>query len=139
MEVATTEEYNPVKQDTRVNKHSGQRELREYGKVPPFNYGMIPQTWENDQHTDRDTQCKGDNDPIDVVELSQKTTMKAGDVRSVKILGALCLIDQEELDWKVLTINKVDAQKQSVRIQINLAFIDKEHFRLQQTKPRGDR
>ena len=83
---------------------------------------MIPQTWENNEHIDRDTKCKGDNDPIDVVELSQKTTMQTGNVRSVKILGALCLIDQEELDWKVLTINKADAIKHSVRIGLNNFF-----------------
>ena len=42
MEVATTEEFNPVKQDTRKNRHTGERELRTYGKEPPFNYGMMP-------------------------------------------------------------------------------------------------
>jgi hypothetical protein len=42
MEVATDEEYNPVKQDTRKNKKTGEKELRYYGKEPPFNYGMIP-------------------------------------------------------------------------------------------------
>ena len=40
--------------------------------------------------------------------MSQKTTIKTGEVRNVKILGSLCLIDQEELDWKILTINEVD-------------------------------
>lgn len=42
MEVATTEEYNPIRQDTRSNKETGERELRFYGKEPLFNYGMIP-------------------------------------------------------------------------------------------------
>jgi len=42
MEVATTEEFNPVKQDTRKNKKTGEQELRFYGKEPLFNYGMMP-------------------------------------------------------------------------------------------------
>ena len=42
MEVATTEENNPVKQDTRKNKTTGEKELRSYGIQPVFNYGMFP-------------------------------------------------------------------------------------------------
>jgi inorganic pyrophosphatase len=36
-----------------------------------WNYGAIPQTWENPEHIDPDTNCKGDGDPIDVVEIGQ--------------------------------------------------------------------
>ncbi len=34
-----------------------------------WNYGAIPQTWEDPSHVDPDTGCKGDGDPIDVVEI----------------------------------------------------------------------
>ena len=70
MELATTEEYNPIKQDTKKDKLTGEHKLREYGIKPCFNYGFIPQTWENNRHLDAETGCYGDNDPLDVVEMS---------------------------------------------------------------------
>jgi len=36
-----------------------------------WNYGAIPQTWEDPSHVDPDTGCKGDGDPIDVVEIGE--------------------------------------------------------------------
>ena len=64
-EVATTEEKNPIKQDTKQGK------LRSftYGKIP-FNYGCLPQTWEDPHKAEEESKCKGDNDPLDVVEIS---------------------------------------------------------------------
>lgn len=70
MEVSTTEEYNPVKQDTKKDKVTGEKIPRHYGKDPCFNYGMMPQTWENNRHLHRETGCYGDNDPLDVIEIS---------------------------------------------------------------------
>jgi inorganic pyrophosphatase len=34
-----------------------------------FNYGAFPQTWEDPSHISQDTGKKGDNDPLDVVEI----------------------------------------------------------------------
>ena len=34
-----------------------------------WNYGAIPQTWEDPEHIDPDTKCQGDGDPIDVIEI----------------------------------------------------------------------
>lgn len=42
MEVDTTSEYNPVIQDIKKDKETGQMVLRHYGVEPMFNYGMIP-------------------------------------------------------------------------------------------------
>jgi inorganic pyrophosphatase len=47
---------------------------------------------------------KGDDDPIDIVDLSQKDR-KLLDIIKVKVLGAFCLIDEGELDWKVLVMD----------------------------------
>lgn len=30
---------------------------------------VLKQTWEDPNHTDKDTKCCGDNDPIDVCEI----------------------------------------------------------------------
>ena len=42
MEVATDERYNPIKQDVKVDKKTGEAYLRHYMLNPCFNYGMIP-------------------------------------------------------------------------------------------------
>ena len=65
MEVSTKEPHNPIAQDIKKGK------LRHftYGSIP-FNYGCLPQTWEDPTVVHPDTQCLGDNDPLDVVELS---------------------------------------------------------------------
>jgi len=54
-----------------------------------------------------DTNAKGDNDPLDAVELSS-TSGKTGDVRQVKILGTYAMIDEGETDWKILVIDVND-------------------------------
>lgn len=42
---------------------------------------------------DSDTQCKGDNDPLDVCEIGNRVAQR-GEVRQVKILGTIALIDE---------------------------------------------
>jgi inorganic pyrophosphatase len=46
---------------------------------------------------------QGDNDPVDVVEIGEKAG-KRGGVYKVKPLGVLAMIDDGELDWKVIAI-----------------------------------
>ena len=43
----------------------------------------------------------GDNDPIDVVEIGSEA-LAMGSITPVKALGVLAMIDDGELDWKVL-------------------------------------
>uniref|UniRef100_M4BYR4 inorganic diphosphatase n=1 Tax=Hyaloperonospora arabidopsidis (strain Emoy2) TaxID=559515 RepID=M4BYR4_HYAAE len=102
MEIATGEPFNPIKQDTKNGK------LREYGwGEMMFNYGAMPQTWEDPSHVTEGTGCVGDNDPIDVVEIGTKQ-WRTGSIVQVKILGVLALIDDNETDWKVICINVED-------------------------------
>ena len=66
-EIATGEEFNPIKQDTKNGK------LRDYNYGDMlFNYGCFPQTWEDPAHVTPDTGCAGDNDPIDACEIGTK-------------------------------------------------------------------
>jgi inorganic pyrophosphatase len=51
--------------------------------------------------------CKGDNDPVDVVEIGSKA-LATGSVSKVKVLGVLAMIDDGELDWKMIAINSED-------------------------------
>ena len=106
MEMATKEKLNPIKQDMKKGK------LRYVANVFPYhgylwNYGAIPQTWEDPNHKDSRTECNGDNDPIDVCEIGHRVGDR-GDIIAVKILGALAMIDEGETDWKVLAIDVTD-------------------------------
>jgi inorganic pyrophosphatase len=97
MEVATKEEGNPIAQDIKKGK------LRDYHGPIFWNYGCLPQTWEDPGVKHPELGCFGDNDPIDVVEIGS-SALAMGSVKSVKPLGVLAMIDDGELDWKVLAI-----------------------------------
>lgn len=70
----------------------------------PFNYGFNPQTWESIFEADPRTNVIGDNDPIDMIEMSGNAC-KRGQVKRVKVLGGLSLVDGGETDWKIVTID----------------------------------
>lgn len=54
-----------------------------------------------------DVDCFGDNDPLDVVEIGS-STLDVGSVTPVKPLGVLSMIDDGELDWKLIAIRADD-------------------------------
>jgi len=106
MEIDLKSGLNPIKQDIKKGK------LRYVANCFPhhgyiWNYGAIPQTWEDPEHTDPSTNCKGDNDPIDVCEIGQKIHAR-GAVIKVKVLGVFAMIDEGETDWKVIAIDVSD-------------------------------
>ncbi|AWP05508.1 putative inorganic pyrophosphatase-like isoform 4 [Scophthalmus maximus] len=106
MEIATKEPLNPIKQDVKKGK------LRYVANIFPhkgyiWNYGALPQTWEDPNHTDAETKCCGDNDPIDVCDIGTQVCFP-GQVIQVKVLGILAMIDEGEMDWKVIAINVKD-------------------------------
>lgn len=119
MEVATKEPSNPIAQDIKKGK------LRDYHGPIFWNYGCLPQTWENPNILHPEVQCKGDNDPVDVVEIGANALASGAvakvstcfvlaiwasspSIMQVKVLGVLAMIDDGELDWKVIAINTED-------------------------------
>jgi len=101
LEISKEEFMNPIKQDVKNGK------LRIVAYKYPFNYGAFPQTWESPSFVHPDTKAKGDNDPVDAVEISS-SVVPTGEVRAVKILGCYAMIDEGETDWKVLCIDVND-------------------------------
>ncbi|KAJ1396572.1 Inorganic pyrophosphatase [Sesbania bispinosa] len=102
MEVATDEPFTPIKQDTKKGK------LRFYPYNIHWNYGLLPQTWEDPSLATAEVEgAFGDNDPVDVVEIGE-SQRKIGDVLRVKPLAALAMIDEGELDWKIVAISLDD-------------------------------
>jgi inorganic pyrophosphatase len=103
MEVDTKAPGNPIKQDEKKGKP------RLYHGPIFWNYGCLPQTWE-DPNVKGDAEVGGafgDDDPVDVVEIGA-AALEMGSFTPVKVLGSLSMIDDGELDWKLLAINPAD-------------------------------
>lgn len=101
MEMMRGEAFNPIGQDTKGGA------LREYHGPIFWNYGFLPQTWEDPTAEHRELKVFGDNDPLDVVEIGSRARGE-GEVLEVKALGSLAMIDSGELDWKVIAVAKDD-------------------------------
>ncbi|KOM24944.1 hypothetical protein LR48_Vigan27s001400 [Vigna angularis] len=83
-----------------------------------WNYGLLPQTWENPSFANSKVEgALGDKDPVDVVEIGERER-KIGEVLKVKPLGALAMIDEGELDSKIVAIS-VDDPKASLVNYVN--------------------
>ncbi|KAJ0178573.1 hypothetical protein K1T71_005348 [Dendrolimus kikuchii] len=113
MEISLGEPLNPIKQDVKKGA------LRFVSNVFPhhgyiWNYGALPQTWENPHHVDPQTQARGDNDPVDVLEIGRRVARR-GDVVPVRLLGALALIDEGETDWKLIAVDARDEDAARLR------------------------
>ncbi|KAI3896121.1 hypothetical protein MKX03_020091 [Papaver bracteatum] len=85
MEVATDEPYTPIKQDTNKGK------LRFYPYNINWNYGLLPQTWE---------------DPT--VANSEVDGAFGDDDSAFLCFTALATINEGELDWKIVAISLDD-------------------------------
>ncbi|XP_062022243.1 soluble inorganic pyrophosphatase 6, chloroplastic [Rosa rugosa] len=108
MEVATDEPNTPIKQDTKKGK------LRYYPYNINWNYGLLPQTWEDPSLANSEVDgAFGDNDPVDVVEIGE-SRRKVGEILKVKPLAALAMIDEGELDWKIVAISLDDPKSSLV-------------------------
>ena len=65
---------------------------------------VCKQTWEDPQSTHPETKAKGDNDPLDVCEIGEQVGY-VGQVKQVKVLGIMALLDEGETDWKVIVVD----------------------------------
>lgn len=115
MEMNKEHTENPIMQD--VNKDGSPRYYT-YG-IPFFNYGLLPQTWEDPNHRDDQTGAKGDGDPIDVIELGEGP-LGMGSIVPVKVIGSLALIDEGETDHKILAIRQSDHRFKSINSMADL-------------------
>lgn len=116
MEVNKNAVYNTIMQDT--NKDGSPRYYT-YG-TPFFNYGLLPQTWEDPENCDFNHHC-GDNDPLDVIEIGSEP-LPMGSVVPVKVLGSLELIDEGETDHKIIAIRVDDPDAYSINDMASLEY-----------------
>ncbi|KAI8917886.1 inorganic diphosphatase [Powellomyces hirtus] len=106
LEISKDEAFNPIKQDIKKGKLRFVRNcFPHHGYI--WNYGAFPQTWEDPTSVHPDTKAKGDNDPLDVCEIGE-TIGYVGQVKQVKVLGTMALLDEGETDWKIIAIDVND-------------------------------
>lgn len=106
MEISKELPLNPIIQDSKKGKPRFVHNcFPHHGYI--WNYGAIPQTWESPAHIDPATNCKGDNDPIDICDISERVCT-IGEVKQVKVLGCMAMIDEGETDWKIIGIDVND-------------------------------
>ncbi|KAG8950467.1 Inorganic pyrophosphatase [Tulasnella sp. 424] len=106
MEISKEETFNPIKQDIKKGKLRFVRNcFPHHGYI--WNYGAFPQTWEDPTVQHAETKAKGDNDPLDVCEIGEAVGY-TGQVKQVKVLGIMALLDEGETDWKVIVVDVTD-------------------------------
>ncbi|ODV85129.1 hypothetical protein CANARDRAFT_28429 [[Candida] arabinofermentans NRRL YB-2248] len=108
-EISTQLLGNPIVQDSKKGKLRFIDNIYPH-KGYPHNYGAFPQTWEDPTEASEITpglKLKGDNDPLDVIDIGNRLC-EIGEIKQVKILGSLALIDDGELDWKIIAIDVRD-------------------------------
>ncbi|KXJ91973.1 inorganic pyrophosphatase [Microdochium bolleyi] len=106
LEISKDELLNPIKQDIKKGKLRFVRNCFPH-KGYLWNYGAFPQTWEDPNAIHPETKAKGDNDPLDVCEIGELVGY-TGQIKQVKVLGVMALLDEEETDWKVIVVDVND-------------------------------
>ena len=132
MEMSKCMKHNPI-----IHDKNKDRNIRTFPFPIKWNYGFIPQTWEDPNHQIESlNNLSGDNDPVDIVILGD-ITYSIGTVINIKVIGTFAMIDNNEVDYKVIAIdcNNVNATKintdADVRSYLNMDEINdiKEWFR----------
>ncbi len=105
-EMNKIEQFNPLlRKINKVNTTLGNVvNTRDYSKDPEMNYGFLPRTFSSKDKIYFNN-LRGDNDPLDVIDISGPFDAEPGDIRSGNVLGSFCLIDQGEMDWKIIISN----------------------------------
>lgn len=98
-EVQTELPGNVIREDPKAS-----RWLRAFAEPVPFNYGCFPQTFRDPLEADDIHGAPGDNDPLDVIDLAPEPA-RVGEIVICRPLGAVCLIDEEKADWKIIVVN----------------------------------
>lgn len=121
MEVQKAKPNNVISQDSNSD---GSPRHYTYG-TPFFNYGYIPQTWE-DPSVKSLMGHAGDNDPLDVIEVGLNP-IPMGSVTPCRVLGSIELIDGGETDHKIICISLSDPDADRIHSMSDLDFIKKGH------------
>jgi inorganic pyrophosphatase len=101
-----------------IDKATGLLKLdrpQKYSNLCPMPYGFVPQTLCDDDVADlamtatSRTGIKGDQDPLDVCVLCERTINHAGILMTARPIGGLRMIDGNEADDKIIAVLEADA------------------------------
>jgi inorganic pyrophosphatase len=120
IETKRDEPMNPIFHDTKSKKPRYVESVWPH-KTYPIVYGSVPQTWEDPTVKDPITGLEGDKDPIDLFDIGIDPGY-VGQVRQVKILGGIGLVDDGATDWKLIGIDMNDTIASKVN---SLADVEK--------------
>jgi len=99
-------EYNEEKQSFEIDKKNGKERIIQF--LPYLgNYGFIPSTYS-------DPEKGGDGDAIDVLVISE--SVSTGSVIEINPIAVLKLIDNGEIDYKVIAI-PVNIDDQLIKVK----------------------
>lgn len=97
-------EYNKKTKKFEIDKKNGKERVIDF--LPYVgNYGYIPSTYSNPKNG-------GDGDALDILVLSE--SLPTGTVEETKVIGLLKLIDDGEIDYKIIAI-PIDETKQIIK------------------------
>ncbi|KAF7964509.1 hypothetical protein HWV62_6761 [Athelia sp. TMB] len=103
MEISKDESLNPLKQNAKKGRLRYMKNcFPHHGYL--WNYGVLPQTWEDSRQIHSETNARGPNDLIGVFDISEEVGF-SGQVKQVKVLGALAVIENEEINWRIIVID----------------------------------
>jgi len=100
-----------------VDKETGYLKIdrpQQYSNVVPANYGFIPRTYcgegiANLARANATTRISdGDNDPLDILVLSEHHIPRGDIILKAMPIGGFCLIDGGEADDKIIAVLKGD-------------------------------
>lgn len=121
-----------VPQDTvkyEVDKETGYLKIdrpQQYSNVVPANYGFIPRTYcgqgiaELARAKSNILISDGDNDPLDILVLSEHHIPRGDIILKARPIGGFCLVDGGEADDKIIAVLKGDKVFEQYREIIEL-------------------
>jgi inorganic pyrophosphatase len=96
--ISQKEEWNNLKHEVKDQKLV----TLTHGKIP-WNYGSLPQTWQDPRDSHWESRAPGDDGLLDFIDIGAKTP-KRGAVYTVKPLGCLLVVNEGKTDWKIVGI-----------------------------------
>ena len=84
--------------------------------LPPSLYGFIPRTYCGDKVGELSSKdVKGDGDPLDICELSERPIDRNEVILSARVIGGLHMVDQGEADDKIISILDNDTYYKDIK------------------------
>lgn len=89
---------NPIMQDLNIDGS-----LRYLPNKLFYNYGFLPQTYQDVNTINTETGFAGDGDPLDVIEIGE-TALPMASIIPIKVIGSFLVIDEDKTDYNIVAL-----------------------------------